>query len=129
MLSLVFCCWCWCWCWSCSCSCSSCCCSCCCCSSSSSSSSFFFWGFCSHIFEEVSHLSRSLCRVLCCFRRLQALYRSVKSLRRRQGILESWVHIQDVDQDMTQRLTSYLDNEGPGCPSNAFTFGHDEFVT
>jgi len=29
----------------------------------------------------------------------KALYRSVKSLRRRQGILESWVHIQDVDQE------------------------------
>lgn len=29
----------------------------------------------------------------------KALYRGVKSLKRRQGILESWVHIQDVDQD------------------------------
>jgi hypothetical protein len=30
----------------------------------------------------------------------QALYRGVKSLKRRQGILESWVHIQDVDQEL-----------------------------
>lgn len=41
----------------------------------------------------------------------KALYRGVKSLRRRQGILESWVHIQDVDQEnlimrLVKRCTS-----------------------
>lgn len=35
----------------------------------------------------------------------EALYRGVKSLKRRQGILESWVHIQDVDQELLSDST------------------------
>ena len=34
----------------------------------------------------------------------EALYRGVKSLKRRQGILESWVHIQDVDQELIEAI-------------------------